>query len=85
MRTTLLQPENLPDFDVDIVRYVNEKGANLWGSSEMLIGIQFNGRIYRQIICEGMTEYIGCTQDLPDFGLTAIPAVKPYDDVFAKD
>lgn len=86
MRTQLLSSENIPDFDVQIIQFVTQQGESLWGSSEMLIGIQNNaGIIYRQIICEGMTEYMACVQFLPDLGLINTKSIKPFDDVFAKD
>lgn len=89
MKTKLLIQTQIPDFDEQIVQFVQEEGQSEIGGGEMIVGIQHNGQIYRHIICDGLQEYLSCVGFLlEDLNLTDLLADKPaqrgIDSLFVK-
>lgn len=72
----------LPAIDASISAFVEEKGEDPWGSTNCYIGIIYNGTRYRQLIAEGLTEWVACDYFLIDLGLTKLEPVHGYDSLF---
>lgn len=72
----------LPAIDARISAFVEEKGENPWGSTNCYIGIIYNGTRYRQLIAEGLTEWVACDHFLIDLGLKKLESAHGYDSLF---
>lgn len=66
MQTKLLFEHDLPLCDTQIAQFVADYGFNELGGKTMLVGIQYKGKVYRHIACEGLSEYLSCVEFLAE-------------------